>query len=167
MTPADHLIKDEAAYVAAVEKAEKLAEAGNLVTFGITPAYPETGFGYIEADGENVRSFKEKPDAATAQRYIDAGNFYWNSGMFCFQAGVFLQELEKYAPDIYAQSKAAYENAHNDGMLRVKYDDMAAIPEESIDYAVMERSDLIKVVGADIGWSDVGSFDALDRNNFV
>jgi len=162
VTPADHLIKDEAAYVAAVEKAEKLAEAGNLVTFGITPAYPETGFGYIEADGENVRSFKEKPDAATAQRYIDAGNFYWNSGMFCFQAGVFLQELEKYAPDIYAQSKAAYENAHNDGMLRVKYDDMAAIPEESIDYAVMERSDLIKVVGADIGWSDVGSFDALD-----
>jgi len=158
-----------------VAKAEKLAEAGNLVTFGITPAYPETGFGYIEADGENVRSFKEKPDAATAQRYIDAGNFYWNSGMFCFQAGVFLQELEKYAPEIYTQSKAAYENAHNDkvngearegalgyGMLRVKYDDMAAIPEESIDYAVMERSDLIKVVGADIGWSDVGSFDALD-----
>ncbi|MBN2896903.1 MAG: mannose-1-phosphate guanylyltransferase/mannose-6-phosphate isomerase [Campylobacterales bacterium] len=162
VTPADHLIKDEAAYVQAVERAKVLAEAGHLVTFGIKPAYPETGFGYIEAEGENVRSFKEKPDAQTAQSYIDAGNFYWNSGMFCFKAGVFLQELETHAPEIYAQSKAAYERAHNDGMLRVKHDDMIAIPEESIDYAVMERSDKIKVVSADIGWSDVGSFDALD-----
>lgn len=175
VTPADHLIKDEAAYSIVVERAKALAQAGYLVTFGIKPAYPETGFGYIEADGENVTSFKEKPDAATAQRYIDAGNFYWNSGMFCFKAGVFLQELETYAPEIYTQSKAAYENAHNDkvngearegtlgyGMLRVMLDDMSAIPEESIDYAVMERSDKIKVVSADIGWSDVGSFDALD-----
>ncbi len=162
VTPADHLIKDESAYVAAVERAKALAAEGYLVTFGIKPSYPETGFGYIEAEGENVRSFKEKPDAKTAQKYIDAGNFYWNSGMFCFKAGVFLQELEIHAPDIYTQSKTAFENAHNDGMLRVKYDDMAAIPEESIDYAVMEHSSKIKVVSADINWSDVGSFDALD-----
>ena len=162
VTPADHLIKDELAYIAAIERAKSLASEGYLVTFGIKPGYPETGFGYIEAEGENVRSFKEKPDVLTAQKYIDAGNFYWNSGMFCFKAGVFLQELELHAPEIFTHSKAAFENAHNDGMLRVKYDDMAAIPEESIDYAVMEHSSKIKVVSADINWSDVGSFDALD-----
>ncbi len=162
VTPADHLIKNEAAYVSAVKEAEALARSGYLVTFGIKPAYPETGFGYIEAEGNEVKSFKEKPDADTAQRYIDAGNFYWNSGMFCFKAGLFLEELASHAPEIYARSKYAYDNANNDAMLRIKYEDMAAIPEESIDYAVMEHSDKIKVVPADINWSDVGSFDALD-----
>lgn len=162
VTPADHLIKDEAGYSQAVERAKTLAQAGYLVTFGIKPAYAETGFGYIEADGENVTSFKEKPDRATAQRYIDAGNYYWNSGMFCFKAGLFLQELQTHALDIYTASLSASQQAQRDGMVRIRLEEMMAIPEESIDYAVMERSDKIKVVSADIGWSDVGSFDALD-----
>ncbi len=100
VTPSYHLIKDEHAYLEAINKAKILAQEKNLVTFGITPQYPETGFGYIEAEGENVLSFKEKPDAMTAQTYLDAGNYYWNSGMFCFKAGIFLEELKKYSPDI-------------------------------------------------------------------
>ena len=100
VSPSDHLIKDEEAYIKVVEHAKELALAGNLVTFGITPQYAETGYGYIESDGENVKAFHEKPEAPTAQKYFDAGNFYWNSGMFCFKAGVFLQELKKYSPEI-------------------------------------------------------------------
>jgi len=159
VTPSDHLIKDEAAYLAAVARAKALAEAGNLVTFGIAPQYPETGFGYIEADGEDVLSFKEK--AATAQAYLDAGNYYWNSGMFCFRAGAFLEELQKHSPEIYEASLAAFEKAKTEAMVRIGHDAMMAIPEDSIDYAVMEKSDRVKVVPADIGWSDLGSFDAL------
>ncbi len=161
VTPSDHLIKDETAYLDAVSKAKALAEADNLVTFGITPQYPETGFGYIEADGSDVTSFKEKPDAETAQSYLDAGNYYWNSGMFSFKAGLFLEELKRYSPKIYDASFAAFTNAKNDAMIRISHDEMMAIPEDSIDYAVMEKSDRVKVVPADIGWSDLGSFDAL------
>ncbi len=161
VTPSDHLIKDESAYLRVLERAKLLAENDNLVTFGIKPQYPETGFGYIEADGEEVRSFKEKPDAATAQSYLDAGNYYWNSGMFCFKAGLFLSELQKYSPDIYDASLAAYRSAKSDTMIRINHDAMMAIPEDSIDYAVMEKSTHVKVVPADIAWSDVGSFDAL------
>jgi len=171
VTPSDHLIKDETAYLEAVEKAKTIAQENNLVTFGITPQYPETGFGYIEANGENVLSFKEKPDAVTAQAYLDAGNYYWNSGMFCFKAGVFLEELQKHSPSIYETSLTAYNNVTSDTMIRIAHDDMMAIPEDSIDYAVMEKSDKVKVVPSDIAWSDVGSFDALfeelpkDENN--
>lgn len=161
VTPSDHLIKDEKAYLGAVDKAKNLALADNLVTFGITPQYAETGFGYIEADGENVLSFKEKPDAQTAQSYLDAGNYYWNSGMFCFKAGQFLEELKKYSPEIYDASLSAYKSARSDEMIRISHDAMMAIPEDSIDYAVMESSEKVKVVPADIDWSDLGSFDAL------
>ncbi|MEN8146298.1 MAG: mannose-1-phosphate guanylyltransferase/mannose-6-phosphate isomerase [Campylobacterota bacterium] len=161
VTPSDHLIKDEKAYLDAVDKAKKLALADNLVTFGITPQYAETGFGYIEADGEDVLSFKEKPDAQTAQAYLDAGNYYWNSGMFCFKAGQFLDELKKYSPKIYEASLSAYKSARSDEMIRISHDEMMTIPEDSIDYAVMESSDKVKVVPADIDWSDLGSFDAL------
>lgn len=161
VTPSDHLIKNTEAYAQVVKRAKELAEQGNLVTFGIAPTFPETGFGYIESKGEEVVSFKEKPDAMTAQSYIDAGNYYWNSGMFCFKAGIFLEELQKYSSDIYEQSKKALENASTDGLIRIKHEDMAAIPEDSIDYAVIEKSNRVKVVRSDIGWSDVGSFDAL------
>jgi len=161
VTPSDHLIKDHAAYTAVVEKAQKLASSDSLVTFGITPEFADTGFGYIEADGEDVTAFKEKPDAATAQEYVEAGNYYWNSGMFCFKAGVFLEELEKYAPALYSASLQAYNNTQKDHMIRIDHDDMASIPEDSIDYAVMEQSDRVKVVASSIGWSDLGSFDAL------
>jgi mannose-1-phosphate guanylyltransferase len=161
ITPSDHLIKNQSAYSKVVARGYKLAEQNYLVTFGITPAFAETGFGYIEADGENVLNFKEKPDAQTAEEYLKAGNYYWNSGMFLFKAGVFLDELQTYAPDIYFTCKDAYENANKENIIRIKHDDMALIPQESIDYAVMEKSDKVKVVPSDIAWSDVGSFDAL------
>ena len=162
VSPSDHLIKDEVAYADVLQKARLLAEEDNLVTFGITPEYAETGFGYIESNGEEVRAFHEKPDATTAQKYVDAGNFYWNSGMFCFKAGVFLEELKKYSPEVYKFSKLAYENSKSDGIIRISHEDMMAIPEDSIDYAVMEKSSKVKVIASDIDWSDLGSFDALD-----
>ena len=161
VTPSDHLIKKNEAYAKAVEKAKILANKGHLVTFGIMPHYAETGFGYIEADGENVRAFHEKPDIGTAKKYVEVGNYYWNSGMFCFKAEVFLKELQKYAPEIYEACLTAYRNASKENLIRVKHEDMLAIPDNSIDYAVMEMSDKVKVIPCDIGWSDMGSFDAL------
>jgi len=164
VSPSDHLVKDEVAYAKVLKEAKKLAEEDNLVTFGITPKFAETGFGYIEADGQDVKAFHEKPDKQTAQKYVDAGNFYWNSGIFCFKAGIFLEELQKYAPEIYKTSKIAFDNLKIDrasDMFRIAYEDMENIPEDSIDYAVMESSTKVKVVASDIGWSDLGSFDAL------
>jgi len=166
VTPSDHMIKKEDEYQKVVKKAQRLAEEGSLVTFGITPTFAETGFGYIEAEGLNVKAFHEKPDEATAKNYIKQDNFYWNSGMFCFQAGVFLQELKKYAPEIYKAAEDAFAHkitTHNDDahIIRIRHEKMLSIPQESIDYAVMEKSDKVKVVAADIGWSDLGSFDAL------
>lgn len=162
VTPSDHLIKDEKAYLAVLESAKEQAMLDNLVTFGITPSYPETGFGYIEAEGLEVKSFKEKPDLLTAQHYIDAGNYYWNSGMFCFKAGVFLEELQKHSPEIYDLCKIAFDAVKiENSTLRIQHSHMAAIPEDSIDYAVMEKSTHVKVIPSDISWSDLGSFDAL------
>lgn len=161
VTPSDHLIKNETEYQNVVLRAKELASLGYLVTFGIAPSYPEVGYGYIEADGENVVSFKEKPSVDVAKEYIQKGNYYWNSGMFCFKAGVFLDELKKYSPAIYEQSLKAYNNRKNDEVLRIQYEDMMAINEDSIDYAVMEKSQKVKVVKSDISWSDLGSFDAL------
>ena len=167
VTPSDHLIKDEVEYAKVLQTAKELAEQDNLVTFGITPTFAETGFGYIEADKQNVKAFHEKPNRETAQTYVDAGNYYWNSGMFMFKAGVFLDELQKYSPEIYETSKTALDNSrHSEDnseskMTRIKHEDMLNIPEDSIDYAVMEKSTKVKVVASNIDWSDVGSFDAL------
>jgi mannose-1-phosphate guanylyltransferase len=161
VTPSDHLIKNEAEYQKVILRAKELASENNLVTFGITPTFAETGFGYIEADGENVKAFHEKPNEETATKYLEAGNYYWNSGMFIFKAGIFLEELQKHSPEVYDASMHAYKNANNDGMIRIKHEDMLNIPEDSIDYAVMEKSDKVKVVASDIDWSDLGSFDAL------
>ncbi|WP_201352016.1 mannose-1-phosphate guanylyltransferase/mannose-6-phosphate isomerase [Hydrogenimonas urashimensis] len=163
VTPSDHLIKDQAAYEKVIKRAAKLAEAGHMVTFGIQPDSPNTGYGYIEANGEDVVAFHEKPDAQTARSYLESGRFFWNSGMFCFKAGVYLEELQTHAPEIFEASKKAYERAKLNGMIRIGLDEMESIPEESIDYAVMEKSRNVKVVPADIGWNDVGSFDALDE----
>jgi len=171
VSPSDHLIKNQMAYEKVLEKAKALALENNLVTFGIEATSAETGFGYIEAEGLNVKAFHEKPDLDTATSYLNAGNYYWNSGMFCFKAGIFLEELKKYSPEVYDSSLKAYENASKESILRVKHDDMLRIPEDSIDYAVMEKSSIVKVVSSDISWSDVGSFDALfeeyprDKNN--
>jgi mannose-1-phosphate guanylyltransferase len=165
VTPSDHLIKDEAAYVQAVAHAKTLAQKGALVTFGIAPTYAETGFGYLEAQGNDVLSFREKPDLGTAESYLAQGNYYWNSGMFCFKAGVLLAELEAHAPEIHAACLAAHQAVADAGAgackISIPREAMLAIPSESIDYAVMEKSTRVKVVPCAMGWSDMGSFDAL------
>jgi mannose-1-phosphate guanylyltransferase len=161
VVPSDHLIGKQSAYEEAVKKAQELATNNELVTFGIKPGYPETGYGYIEANGIEVKSFKEKPDQELAQAYLKAGNYFWNSGMFCFKAQTYLEELQKSAPDIFEESKKAFENARRDSAIRINMDDMKAIRSESIDYAVMEKSIRVKVIPSDIGWSDLGSFDSL------
>lgn len=168
------LEKDEKEYAKVLNKAKELAKQDSLVTFGITPTFPETGFGYIEADGFNVKAFYEKPDYNTAVKYLKDGNYYWNSGMFCFKAGIFLKELKKYSPEIFMACENALHKKNvtqSSNLVRIKHKDMLAIPEDSIDYAVMEKSNKVKVVPSDIKWSDVGSFDALseelpnDKNN--
>lgn len=163
VSPSDHVIRRKDEYKKVLLRAEELAKDGFLVTFGITPTSPETGYGYIEAEGENVRRFVEKPDRATAEKYLLAGNFYWNSGIFCFKAKTFLSELRKHSPEILEASRKALNGIHveENEPIRIDLEDMKAIPSNSIDYAVMEKSDKVKVVPSDIGWSDLGSFDSL------
>jgi mannose-1-phosphate guanylyltransferase len=158
ITPSDQMITPSEEYTKALNRAIELAENGSLVTFGIQPKHAETGFGYIEADGENVLRFTEKPNFKTALKFVEAGNYYWNSGMFCFKASTFLSELNKHAPDIYTTSKKAFETSYNGD---IRLDDMKSIPDESIDYAVMEKSRLVKTVPSNFCWTDLGSFDAL------
>lgn len=164
--PADHLISDQDAFALAVDKATKLAEAGRLVTFGISPSSPETGYGYIEANGTEVSRFVEKPTLDKAQEYLAAGNYFWNSGMFCFTAGTMLREMERYCPDILSCTAACMEQSgavHGKGLLQVELDKeyFGRVASNSIDYAVMELSDKVAVVACDIGWSDIGSWSAL------
>lgn len=161
VVPSDHLIEKQADYEVALKKAEAFAQEGKLVTFGIKPNHAETGYGYIEANEFDVKSFKEKPDQTTAQKYVDAGNYFWNSGMFCFKAKTFLAELKQHAPDIFESSLKTFDHARKDQVLRLQMEDMKSIRSESIDYAVMEKSSNVKVIPADIGWSDLGSFDSL------
>lgn len=178
VTPSDHTIDNEPAYREAVSRAVLAATAGRLATFGLRPEYPETGYGYIETDNDDpegerrgywrVASFREKPDRATAESYIADGRFYWNSGMFCFKAGIFLDELKRHAPDIYAASEAAYLTADRSRRASSSYPtispdetSMIAIRAESIDYAVMEKSDRVAVVPCSIAWNDLGSWDSI------
>ena len=163
VTPSDHLIKNEYEYEHVLERAKELASQDYLVTFGITATSPETGFGYIEADDENVTAFHEKPNLERAKEYLSAGNFYWNSGMFCFKAGIFLEELKKHSPMIYEKCEEALKGLENKSLVRIEYELMQKIPEDSIDYAVMERSNRVKVVPSSIEWSDLGSFESLDE----
>ncbi len=160
--PSDHLIKDQTAYNNTTGTALGFSNSGNLVTFGITPQYPEVGYGYIEADKNTVLSFKEKPNLETAKEYLKSGNYYWNSGMFLFKAKTYLAELESHHPDISEKSKKALTNANvENNIFRINLDDMQSIPADSIDYAVMEKSSRVKTVPSDFGWSDLGSFDSL------
>lgn len=162
VTPSDHLIKNEKEYEKVIHKAKEFAKENKLVTFGIKPTYAETGFGYIELENEfEVKAFYEKPNSQTAASYVKAGNYYWNSGMFMFKAGVFLEQLKLYAPTLFETSQIAFQNASKENIIRIKHEDMIKIPEDSIDYAVMEKSTIVKVVPSEISWSDVGSFDAL------
>jgi len=166
--PADHLIEDEAAFREAVAQARALADAGWLVTFGIQPDYAETGYGYIlrgEAlapAGFRVARFVEKPDLPTAERYLAEGTYAWNSGMFLFQARRYLEELARHAPAIEQAARQAYERAQTDlDFTRVDAEAFAASPNDSIDYAVMEKTDRAAVVPVSCGWSDIGSWSSL------
>ena len=160
VTPSDHLIENDTRYQQAIDQAKLLAEDGKLVTFGIEPTSPDTGYGYIECNGTDVLSFYEKPNRETAEMYLAKGNFVWNSGMFCFKAGAFLNELKKYSPLIYEACKSANIFTNN-GVMTLSEDDMNRIPEDSIDYAVMEKSSLISVVSSSFSWTDLGTFDSL------
>ena len=165
--PADHIITDQDAFTDAVMKAVPLAEAGKLVTFGIVPSEPHTGYGYIETgdpvDGAySVVSFKEKPDTATAAEYLGRGGYYWNSGMFLFKASRYLQELKAYRPDITAACQEAVVSTSPDlDFIRIDAEVFLACPDDSIDYAVMEKTSEAVVVPMNAGWNDVGSWSSL------
>ncbi len=180
VTPSDHLIKNKDTYKNVIDIAHDVSEEGNIVMFGIKPVYPETGYGYIETAPEKdaspliagVTSFKEKPDKDTASYYISKGNFCWNSGMLLFKPEVLLKELSELCPDIYESSMRAYENAaKEDSTVRVEEDDMSNIEENSIDFALLEKTGVVKVIYSDIDWSDLGNFDSIynelekDENN--
>ncbi|WP_164137439.1 mannose-1-phosphate guanylyltransferase/mannose-6-phosphate isomerase [Stenotrophomonas maltophilia] len=164
--PSDHVITDEAAFRSAVQAAAGAAEAGKLVTFGIVPTGPETGYGYIKAaDGQGLRAverFVEKPDLDTATGYVASGQYYWNSGMFLFKASRYLQELERFQPAMLAGSRQAWQQARRDAdFTRLDKDAFTAVPSDSIDYAVMEKTADAVVIPLDAGWNDVGSWTAL------
>jgi mannose-1-phosphate guanylyltransferase/mannose-6-phosphate isomerase len=161
--PADHLIQKEAPFTQAVQQAAMLAEEGKIVTFGIVPDHPETGYGYIaRGEGTQVESFVEKPDLATAEQYLASGRYFWNSGMFAFTADTMLAEMEIHAPVILEQMTNAVQQGAPDGVFfRFNAQNMGACPSDSIDYVVMEKTDKACVVEADIGWSDIGSWQAL------
>ena len=164
VTPSDHLIKEIKAYHISVKAAKELAEQNFLVTFGIKPRSPETGFGYIESYNSDVKAFYEKPDYERAVKFLKDQNFYWNSGMFVFKAGVFLDQMKIFAPEILEACKVAFDNAKKDEFdIKIDTTDMQNIPQNSIDYAVMEKSDIVKMVALDASWSDLGSFDSLDE----
>lgn len=168
--PADHVIPDKAALWAAIRQGEKLAQAGYLVSFGIVPDKPETGYGYIEGGrpteeypfGRHIDRFVEKPDQPTAERYLASGKFYWNSGMFLFQASSYLKALEDCAPAIFDAAARAYGQAEHDlDFIRLDEASFAACPSDSIDYAVMEKVKNGAMIPLDAGWNDVGSWSAL------
>lgn len=169
---ADHIIQDETAFTLAVQKAMPLAQQGKLVTFGIVPKSAHTGYGYIlrgeslgdtgQESGFKVKEFVEKPNEQTAQDYLDGGQHYWNSGMFLFKASRYLEELSIHRPDIAVACEASLKNTSNDlDFIRVDKDAFIKCPDESIDYAVMEKTQDAVVVPLDAGWNDIGSWSAL------
>ncbi|MEM6514138.1 MAG: mannose-1-phosphate guanylyltransferase/mannose-6-phosphate isomerase [Pseudomonadota bacterium] len=177
---ADHVILDVPAFQQAVKAGQYAASSGQLVTFGIVPTHPETGFGYIKASasGEDVapvESFVEKPDMETAQSYLDAGNYFWNSGMFLLKASKYLESLERWAPEIYRACVDSMKARTLDGQfIRPEPNRFSESPSDSVDYAVMEKSESVAVIPLDCGWSDVGSWSALhdvlesdDRRNSI
>ncbi len=161
--PADHLISNSEAFIQGVEQAQKLAAEGNLVTFGITPHSPETGYGYIQkGEGHEVLSFVEKPDRETAETYLAGGNHFWNSGIFGFTLKTFMSELRKHAPQTFTSMEKSVAKGQDDELFfRLDQASMEACACESIDYALMEKSDRIAVVPVDMDWSDIGSWKAL------
>jgi mannose-1-phosphate guanylyltransferase len=164
--PADHLIQDSAAFAAAVERASALAQDGRIVTFGIEPETPDTGFGYIEANGSTVKRFVEKPDRDTASRFLQQGGYYWNSGMFCFTPATLLREMEQHCPDIVEAVQDCLgrsRRVQGAGQVQIELDarSFEPVPDVSIDYALAEKSQRMALVPCAIGWSDIGSWAAL------
>lgn len=167
--PADHLIEGQTAFELAIAEACKAAEQDHLVTFGIQPTTPETGYGYIKqgknldaAAGFLIDSFKEKPNRATAEQYLAEGNYYWNSGMFMFRPALYLQELQQHAPDIFQTTQAVFNQIEADlDFLRLPKTLFAQCRAESIDYAVMEHTQAAVVIPLAVKWSDVGAWSAL------
>lgn len=166
--PSDHVIQNKGALVQGVELACKTAAEGFLVTFGVTPTAPETGYGYIKAQvksGESVfplDKFVEKPNRERAQKYLDSGDYFWNSGIFVFKASSFLAELQRFEPEIFACVEAAYSKAAIDeDFIRLEKEAFTASPSCSIDFAVMEKTSKGKVIPLDAGWNDVGAWSAL------
>lgn len=164
--PSDHHIGDVAAFQTAIGIAREAAETGHIVTFGIEPDRPETGFGYIAAiAGEGIRPvdrFVEKPPLEKARQMLDAGGHYWNAGIFLASVGTWRSELERHAPAILAAARRAMDGAARDGsVIRVDENEFAQSPAKSIDYAVMEHSDRVSVVPVSMGWSDIGSWQSL------
>ena len=172
--PSDHVVQDTAAFAVAVQSAVPAAEKGQLVTFGVVPEYPETGYGYIRVSGLpqqacgsavfDVEAFVEKPDLARARAYLDSGSYLWNSGIFLFRASRYLEELGRHRPDILRSCDRAMSELRQDGdFTRVNEAAFTACPSESIDYAVLEQASAVGTVRLDAGWSDIGSWEALMR----
>ena len=166
--PADHLIQNIQAFHESIKTAKTLAEKNKLVTFGIVPNKAETGYGYIKADIKNtakyynIKSFIEKPSQESANKYLDSGNYLWNSGMFMFKASVYLDELKKFAPKILDYCNKSLQTEYKDlDFIRLKNNNFLQCPEKSIDYAVMEHTKEAIVVPLDANWSDIGSWEAL------
>ncbi|AQW91216.1 mannose-1-phosphate guanylyltransferase [Elizabethkingia anophelis] len=158
VTPSDHLIEDLELYHQSVMQAIHLAKENHIVTFGLKPTKPETGYGYIHIKNNKVLGFREKPNEDTAKEFLNTGHFYWNSGMFCFKAGVFLEQLELYEPEVYLKAKLAYDNINNSHLPLAESMD---IPSISVDYAVMERTKKLQAVIGTFKWSDMGSFESV------
>ena len=177
--PADHVIKDVKSFHRKLKTAINLAEAGYIVTFGIKPHYPETGYGYIEGSKKifdealTIKRFVEKPDKATAKKYVEAGNFYWNSGMFTFKASVMLDEFKTFQPELLKKMEelvSTKDQAIRDQIIKERYQEL---PDVAFDYAIMEKTEKGVVLPSDFGWSDIGSWKSLydflpkDENNNV
>lgn len=167
--PADHLVRNQQAFQDAVASAIQLAEQGKLVTFGVHPTEPETGYGYIRLGsalqgGFNVDAFVEKPDLATAEQYLEGGQYRWNAGIFCYRCDAILQALEKYQPELYQQASALWAGLDKAiKPLELPLEAFSELPSISIDYAVMEQADNVAVVEGDFGWSDIGSWKAISE----
>ena len=162
IVPSDHLIKNSSAFAETVNDAKKLSEEGYIVTFGVEPSYPETGYGYIKTkekigSGFLVDKFVEKPDLKTAEKYLAGGSYYWNSGIFMGKISVFLEQYAKYAPEIYEELKELKFSDDN----KIEYSIYENMPSISIDYAIMEKSDNIALVKLKSDWNDLGSWQAL------
>jgi mannose-1-phosphate guanylyltransferase len=174
--PSDHIIKDEGEFVRILNTAAEVASKDqNIVTLGITPLYPETGYGYIESSGQIVQTggvevhgvsrFVEKPDSKTAEKYLEAGNFYWNSGIFVWKTTTILCKFKEYMPEVYTILQSIQDALGTPFQEQVIKTEFTKMPDESIDYGIMEKADHIYVIPCKLGWDDVGSWTALDRIN--